>query len=425
MISSSTWTVPSMFSIFTSRYPFSLGQYLPLPKGLETLARVFKRNGYRTCGIHSNAYLSRYYNFDEGFDIYHDYKFTVWIESVIDKIFKGFLRIFPRCIVLIKKIWYAVLAFFLVERSKNIVKRKRRLANHTVPYIDAETITRKGIKFLKRYQSSSVFLWLHYMDLHTPQKLPKNSKLKVSRSLIHNINLKYDQKNPNASDNFSRREREIKTKLYKENVKFISENLQILFKFLNDGSNDEIIALITSDHGEELFENERIGHTAHFTNELINIPCLIWSNRFKNQEIIRKLCSNRDIGPILLYLSNLMIPGSFKGYNPIKEQNCDESEKFVISETYIKDGYPSTTQIDSFMKFCIVTEKWRYIEDFEINTLEIRNNKDSATIAMNNIPKSLLEKVRMAKQKYILNGREKIGINKAIKILTNSLSKDL
>ncbi len=72
----SSWTLPSVGSLLTSRYPRSLGLYTEdgqiVPDEALTLAEIVQEAGYATFGITANPNLNSRYNFDQGFDAYSD-----------------------------------------------------------------------------------------------------------------------------------------------------------------------------------------------------------------------------------------------------------------------------------------------------------------------------------------------------------------
>lgn len=71
--SHSSWTMPSVASLFTSLEPKDHGisdWKQPLDTRLVTLAEQLQREGYRTEGYVSHGVLARLYQFDQGFDVY-------------------------------------------------------------------------------------------------------------------------------------------------------------------------------------------------------------------------------------------------------------------------------------------------------------------------------------------------------------------
>ena len=76
VIAQASWTLPSVGSMLTSRYPRSLGLYTEdgqmVPAEAVTLAEVLQDEGYATFGMTANPNLNSRYNFHQGFDHYSD-----------------------------------------------------------------------------------------------------------------------------------------------------------------------------------------------------------------------------------------------------------------------------------------------------------------------------------------------------------------
>ena len=75
--SQSSWTLPSMSSVFSSIYPYlyddvKIEEYLLLSKSVKTLPEILKENGYLTAGFVDACYMNSYFGFNKGFDIYDD-----------------------------------------------------------------------------------------------------------------------------------------------------------------------------------------------------------------------------------------------------------------------------------------------------------------------------------------------------------------
>jgi len=78
----SSWTVPSVASIWTGLYPFHHGtirglavdgrvvSQQELSAGYTTIAEMFKSAGYATFGVSANGHIARKYGFAQGFDMF-------------------------------------------------------------------------------------------------------------------------------------------------------------------------------------------------------------------------------------------------------------------------------------------------------------------------------------------------------------------
>ena len=122
-----SWTLPSFASLFTSLYPsvHKVGytdDTTKLNQHLKTLAEILKEKNYTTAAFITVPYISSYYNFNKGFDIYD--------ESMVFS-FKPSEK--PNC----------------------------------------ENITTKAIKWLEENKHTKFFLFLHYFGGHSPYNPPE------------------------------------------------------------------------------------------------------------------------------------------------------------------------------------------------------------------------------------------------------------
>ena len=84
----SSWTVPSVASVWTGLYPFhhgvnkaaALGMRVisqqTLSVGYTTIAEVFKASGYNTYGVSANGHTASEYGFAQGFDMFANHSFA-------------------------------------------------------------------------------------------------------------------------------------------------------------------------------------------------------------------------------------------------------------------------------------------------------------------------------------------------------------
>jgi arylsulfatase A-like enzyme len=84
----SSWTVPSVASIWTGLYPFHHGtirglavdgrvvSQQELSAGYTTIAEMFKSAGYATFGVSANGHIARKYGFAQGFDMFDNHSFA-------------------------------------------------------------------------------------------------------------------------------------------------------------------------------------------------------------------------------------------------------------------------------------------------------------------------------------------------------------
>ena len=71
-ISVGNWTPSSFIAILTSTFPLMHGGWFDISKRGITLAQVLKEHGYHTAAFPSNIWLSSYFGYHRGFDVFDD-----------------------------------------------------------------------------------------------------------------------------------------------------------------------------------------------------------------------------------------------------------------------------------------------------------------------------------------------------------------
>lgn len=229
----SSWTMPSMATLFTGLTPAQhgvmrmLGEHSRL-RADRTLAQVFRDNGYATACVMSNFLLARRrgVGFQQGFDVYDD-----------------------------------------------------ELALLPDPHqgSTAQLVADKGIAWLSGQDGSQpYFLVLHFFDPHASfQDHPQ-----------------YDFADPQYSgwvqgglDNDVYREHETATTeadrrqlaaYYDEEIRAVDAALGRVLAHLRQRPDwEDTLVVFTADHGEELGERGHIGHTQTLHAELVDLPLIV------------------------------------------------------------------------------------------------------------------------------------------------------
>jgi arylsulfatase len=241
----SSWTVPSMATIFTGLYPVQHG----VERGLVvsgniteqpvlsdehfTLAEKLKEAGYTTFGIATNRHLSRLQGFAQGFD------------------------------------------YFVNEGFVN---------GHFVH--DVVTDWASEIQAASPY-----FLWLHFFDPH--------DRYRARRPWVEEFDLAAAMANPEIATQDAR-ERDRRLRYWSEKVisqirnselakeKVALETLKVLYdseiRYSDDWIQKSLNALniapdtvivFTSDHGEEFMDHGDFGHRTTLYNEQVAVPLVI------------------------------------------------------------------------------------------------------------------------------------------------------
>ncbi|MFC2036607.1 sulfatase [Chloroflexota bacterium] len=243
MTAQSSWTKPSVATMLASLYPSShqavSGRHW-LPDAVTTLPEVLQVFGYRTAGFTTNPHVSSVSNFQQGYDEYEylppDYAFFASPTSS---------RFFVHAL-------FGIVRNFFVAPTAH---------HHNEYYQDAETLGARALAWLEANREGRFFLYLHYMDPHEPYFAHPYDGTSVSMHVTRDP--------PPAQAAFMRQ-------LYDGDVAFVDGHLGELFDQLKAwGLYDDMLIILTSDHGEEFYEHGGWWHGHTLYEEVIAVPLII------------------------------------------------------------------------------------------------------------------------------------------------------
>jgi len=260
------YTQASFQGILSSEYYLEYGKEKKLNKDKTLIAEPLKDQGIYTAGFHSNAYLSYYFGYNKGWEIFYD--------SMADDV------------------------------------------TDMHPFIRGGEINSKVKEFLSNFSfSKPLFLWVHYMDVHEPyiaeeyilSKIDPSIKLSKDQmfAMFKDVVLPRDIKDSNKVDTLK--------KLYMAKVAETDNYIKELFTiFESHNLLDSSTTIITSDHGDEFAEHGGLSHDGKMYAELVNVPLLIY-NKFFGQTTIDNPISLIDIPPTICSMFGVEQAASFKG----------------------------------------------------------------------------------------------------------------
>ncbi len=226
----SSWTVPAMASITTSRYPSvhrlvhglvidnDVKHQKALPETLVTLPGLMQSYGYRTFGIAANRHLDARFGFG-----------------------RGYLR-------------YACEGF-----------------------MTADAVERKYNEWLGEIRRSEpYFLWLHLFDPHAPYHarkpyFPRWWGDKPFSEKAEGITAAKQFLEQGIGDDPE--EVELLKALYDSEIRYSDEVLRRIVSRIPGADNALIV--VTADHGEEFMEHGNFGHGHQLYNETVRVPLIV------------------------------------------------------------------------------------------------------------------------------------------------------
>jgi len=297
-------------AILSSSYALDNGKVISL-KGRTLVSEILQREGITTAGIHSNLYLSSQFGYDRGFDYFEDF-----LNNAKSKRSPSGLKI------LAEKINDEINTILKKKNFIPLLQKKSLLKNcillRSIPYSSAEEITKYAVKWSNNI-SSSFFLWIHYMDLHEPYViLNTNIPQTYSKSLSRFSQSKVITPTKKSTyDIFN---------IYDDKLRYIDSQIQLLHTHIEKEKKDTVM-IISSDHGQEIFDHGNFGHRARYYEEILHIPLII-SGPIIGKEVINRMYSQVDISPTILSFFTISPPPHYCGLSLFSE-----SKKMIISES--------------------------------------------------------------------------------------------
>lgn len=309
MSANSSWTLPSHASMFTGLYPRSHGAHGFPPKATwgnayllgdsqDTLAEIASDHGVETGAIVANHfYLSRSFGTDQGFRTY-------WVERPR----KGLRVPFSEPLA--------------------IAARPYEYDEYAWSYFRARTITDQALRWLRWHEGHSFFLFLNYMDPHTPSlRRPSETVPEEDETTFreHNYDFWPGDQIP------ARIQRDIENN-YDREILALDAELGRLFAYLADSGLDRRTSVVfTSDHGEYFGEHEIVFHSKALHAPVVNVPLVIRGPGIE-PGVSRKPVQGIDLFPTVLDLLGLPSAPS-QGVSVFAEETSA-----IVSEWYMSES---------------------------------------------------------------------------------------
>jgi arylsulfatase A-like enzyme len=267
-----SWTLPSVASLFTSRYALQHGVVRfrsPLAEAERTLAEALAARGFAGAGLSANFLIAEGLGFGQGFD--H------WQVLVGD--------LSP--------------------------------AGH--PYAGAGELREAALAWLdgpSRPPGAPAFLYLHFMEPHSPYAPPEpfRSRFLPPGADPEQVRLAEERIRALRVDAISAEQAEILAALYDAEVAALDRELETVFAELAArGFLDRAVVVVTADHGEEFREHGGLVHGRSLFEEVVRVPLLVVAPDRPGGRVVQEPVSLVDVAPTLLALLGLPPEPGFEG----------------------------------------------------------------------------------------------------------------
>lgn len=332
-VSQSSWTRPSVASIFTSSYPRDIGILTEdyrerLPQGFPTLAGFFSVNGFLTCAMVTNAHLQPFFGLHQGFDSH----------------------------------------LFFMEH--------------------ADVLTDKAIAWIEKHRDLPFFLYIHYSDPHSPYKyhesfdfLPDYSGTVyddpqlIFRPPDHPGAASTSMKQSDSRDSAPEEvkiltdpEIEKMKALYDGEIRFVDFHLGRLMSSIRElGLTDKLCIVFTSDHGEEFKDHGGYFHGYTVYEEQVGVPLII-NMPGRNSDRVDNLVQSMDLAPTLCSIFEIPVEGAWDGvsFDALLDHATGTRRTGVISESWFRGCRKISSRTrNNKVIFDIGTGEWEFYDLME------------------------------------------------------------
>ncbi|TKX85348.1 hypothetical protein EXE43_14085 [Halorubrum sp. SS5] len=257
-------TNPSMAGIFTGK-PMVTRDQVSNPKHAHhhlarhgTIAETMSEQGYSTGAFCPNAYSSRYYGFDRGFDHFEDFLFS---SDRYQKVFQKHLSESP--------------LYTLVRNFRNYLRREEAFKTWD-RYIDS-------IEEWVHEQEEPFFLWVFSLDTHFPHLAPREHREWSNLFEQYYYNWRCNQLIDDLDPNLSEKEINKIINIYDDSIRFGDV---LLYELQSRLEEFDPIYVIYGDHGEGFGERGIYGHFyPSLYEENIHVPLVVSGRDIPDQQI--------------------------------------------------------------------------------------------------------------------------------------------
>lgn len=272
-IATSCWTLESVASLLTGRYPADHEAHfgtMKLAAGLGTIPSWLQRLGYRTMAVSGNsAFVGRHTGLDRGVGVFEE--------------------VAPEVVPPEKTLGGAGGVLPLKDSAGRVAAAAERLLQRALP------------------SPEPIFLYVHFVDTHLPYYPPE----RFAEPFLRRIGATAEELlrvSQDAAAHFAGRRQgddrgfEILTALYDGAYSWMDHQLgRVIDAFAESGRGRERLTVVTADHGEHLGEGGMMDHAFSLSDTLVRVPLLVnWPGVLPAGSVVDHQVQPLDLFPSLL-----------------------------------------------------------------------------------------------------------------------------
>ena len=360
-------SLPSHSSIMTSLQPYLHGAF---PNGNQlnpevlTLAKILKAYGYTNGAFVTNRLVGNQYNFEIGFERFFDLANITYSNST-------------------KTAWM---------HSLNLIKVIDKLKRNDI-------FTDLALSWIEDNKDDPIFLWLQLLYPHAPYEPPSKflKKFEDSYAGIADGTLEQISLITKNALQLSVEDQDHYSALYDGEVAYSDYQIgRVINKLKELNILENSLIVITSDHGENLYEHSyEYGHYGVYDSS-IRIP-LIFSmpQKLSQHKKIKQIVQSIDMTPTILDLVDIEKPDQFQGKSLMpmmfdKEVNWESTAYSIMLQT--RRNFFAIRSDDWKIMLTVLSDKSKKFELYHIpsDPNELNNRLDSEPVIADSLKNVLV-----------------------------------
>ncbi len=368
------WTPFSFPGMLASRPVFADSDEIGLP-GTPVLAEALREAGLRTGGFNaSNGFLTPYWGYDRGFDAFESF-----IGGEEPSRYERYLAAHPTV-----HAWLQVLTSPFRRLASRIRHGKgSRPFTDTSRLLDVEG---EAVDFLERATTGhsgepeehgerdeatddGFFLWVHYMDAHTPYVPAPQHLREVSDGQFETHRLVRAHIRTGLGMSVGEQTLGDLQALYSGAIRQVDASIGRLRETLEDaGVAEDTAFVVAGDHGEEFMEHGNLAHYPKLYDSLVHVPLIVSVPGVEGRHV-EEAVGLDAIPPTVCDILGVDAPDAWEGESlrPAVTGGADPAGEPVVSVTVQGESVtqqPIPRRLDDGDLFASArTSDWTYIEN--------------------------------------------------------------
>ena len=369
------WTPFSFPSMLASRPVFADNGRIGVDDS-PTLPRVLADADIATGGYNAaNGFLTSHWGYDDGFD-----EFEPFVASVGSSIYSRYLATHPTL-----EAW--------VQLATSPIRRVKSWLSGDAddrPFLDTSRmfdIEQGATEFIEAREDDDqpFFLWIHYMDPHTPYvpapryiRAVSDDTVGTHRMLRAHARTAFGlEVGPQTLDDLRM--------LYQAAVTQVDASIGRLLETLSKtGHDDDTAVIVAGDHGEEFQEHGHLAHYPKLYDELITVPLIVDLPGSDARRIDQPVGLDA-LPPTIADCFGVAAPDAWTGESllPTVRDGAAPANTPIVSVAV--RGEEVTTQPiprsldDGDLLVSVRDERWIYIENTETGGIELYDRQRDPT----------------------------------------------